>query len=283
MISYKTNNETRIINYNWRRQGLSSVYQNGQGADASTGNAVAEVDWPAMTQAQTYFTPAPELTPNNNPKKWLGTFVQNGIGTTGMLYRRNRYFDTKSGRFTQEDPTGIATGLNVYGFAEGDPVNFSDPFGLCPWCIGAGIGTAVGFGGTVLWNYRHDQPITTNLVRNLLIGAATGATLGVALEYLGAAGAGSAAAIAPNTSQQATRHAGFVAEMAKRAPREIAKAIRSLERVAGQHSQWIQNPTLKVPDFYTRSAAEQASLLRQWSRTIVDRTEQANLLKDLLK
>ena len=32
--------------------------------------------------------------------------------------------------FTQEDPIGLAGGLNLYGFAGGDPVNFSDPFGL---------------------------------------------------------------------------------------------------------------------------------------------------------
>jgi len=31
---------------------------------------------------------------------------------------------------TQEDPIGLAGGLNVYGFAGGDPVTFSDPFGL---------------------------------------------------------------------------------------------------------------------------------------------------------
>jgi uncharacterized protein RhaS with RHS repeats len=31
---------------------------------------------------------------------------------------------------TQEDPIGLAGGLNLYGFANGDPVNFSDPFGF---------------------------------------------------------------------------------------------------------------------------------------------------------
>ena len=49
-----------------------------------------------------------------------------------MLYRRNRYYDPASGRFTQEDPIGIAGGMNQYGFGRGDPVNSSDPFGLAP-------------------------------------------------------------------------------------------------------------------------------------------------------
>jgi len=37
-----------------------------------------------------------------------------------------------TGTLTQEDPIGLAGGLNLYGFAGGDPINFSDPYGLCP-------------------------------------------------------------------------------------------------------------------------------------------------------
>ena len=124
----------RIINYNWRGQGMSSVFLDGRAGDVSLGNTATQVDWPAATQAETYFAASPDAAPSNTAKRWLGTFVANGQGTTGMLYRRNRYFDPKSGQFTQADPIGIAGGMNVFGFANGDPVNFSDPFGLCtPW------------------------------------------------------------------------------------------------------------------------------------------------------
>jgi RHS repeat-associated protein len=123
--------QTRIVNYNWRGQGESSVFPNGQAGDASLGNSATEIDWPALTQAQTYFTPGPGSGGGSNPKRWMGTFVANGQGTTGMLYRRNRYFSPVSGQFTQSDPIGIAGGMNAYGFASGDPVNYSDPFGFC--------------------------------------------------------------------------------------------------------------------------------------------------------
>jgi RHS repeat-associated protein len=82
-----------------------------------------------------YFTPNVLASGSSGPFTWFGTLAENGAGSTGLLYRRNRYFDPVSGRFTQADPIGLAGGLNLYGFANGDPVNFSDPFGLCPFCV----------------------------------------------------------------------------------------------------------------------------------------------------
>jgi len=43
-------------------------------------------------------------------------------------------FRGPDGPFTQEDPIGIAGGLNLYGYAGSDPINFSDPLGLCRVC-----------------------------------------------------------------------------------------------------------------------------------------------------
>jgi RHS repeat-associated protein len=62
---------------------------------------------------------------------WWGTLLDLKEDGTGTFFRRNRYMDPATGRFTQEDPIGLAGGLNLYGFAGGDPVTFSDPFGLC--------------------------------------------------------------------------------------------------------------------------------------------------------
>jgi RHS repeat-associated protein len=62
---------------------------------------------------------------------WNGTVLVDKADATGTYYRRNRSYDPATARFTQEDPIGLAGGLNAYGFASGDPANYSDPFGLC--------------------------------------------------------------------------------------------------------------------------------------------------------
>src|SRR4029077_10378411 len=64
-------------------------------------------------------------------RSWFGGLADGMRDASGFEYRRNRYYDPASGRFTQEDPMGLAGGLNLYGFAGGDPVNYADPFGLC--------------------------------------------------------------------------------------------------------------------------------------------------------
>ncbi|HEU0014978.1 MAG TPA: AHH domain-containing protein [Longimicrobium sp.] len=85
------------------------------------------MSWPApylwMSHAQRGGGPAPD---------WWGSLIHNKRDASGQLYMRNRYYDPQSGRFTQEDPIGIAGGLNVYGFAAGDPVSYGDPYGLNP-------------------------------------------------------------------------------------------------------------------------------------------------------
>ena len=89
---------------------------------------------------------------------WMGNVMEDQQDASGLLYRRNRYYNPAAGRFTQEDPIGLAGGINLYGFANGDPVGYSDPYGLCPpedlnlldcppgffTAVGAGTGGTIG-------------------------------------------------------------------------------------------------------------------------------------------
>ena len=63
-------------------------------------------------------------------KTWFGGVLEGMRDAGGTMYMRNRYYDPATGQFTQTDPIGIAGGLNTYGFANGDPVTYSDPYGL---------------------------------------------------------------------------------------------------------------------------------------------------------
>jgi RHS repeat-associated protein len=96
----------------------------------------ATFPWPATNWALSQYAFYPRET-----HTWLGSLPIGHLDHTGLLYRRNRYLDPVSGQFTQPDPIGFAGGLNLYGYAGGDPINNSDPFGLCPTVNAAGICT----------------------------------------------------------------------------------------------------------------------------------------------
>jgi RHS repeat-associated protein len=96
---------------------------------------------------------------------WHGTLLESRRDKSGLSYMRNRYYDPATGRFTQEDPIGLAGGLNLYGFAGGDPVNFSDPFGLCKVqdkiagnCTQSDVGASEVPAATQ-WDKSQDEPL----------------------------------------------------------------------------------------------------------------------------
>ena len=60
-----------------------------------------------------------------DPFGYCGEYLD---GESGLIYLRNRYYDSMSGRFITEDP--IKDGLNWYAYAENNPIIMIDPNGL---------------------------------------------------------------------------------------------------------------------------------------------------------
>ncbi len=111
---------------NWRGAYAWGSFPDGSNTYTCTyGNGCPNLDFTGnqLTVSGTVANPQPV-------RSWLGTLVAPGDGS-GLKYLRNRYYDPASGRFTQQDPIGLAGGANLYGFAGSDQLNFSDPFGLC--------------------------------------------------------------------------------------------------------------------------------------------------------
>jgi RHS repeat-associated protein len=123
-----------VPHWNWRGQAEYGTYGDGsyKRCYPSDSTRCVQVQW--STKAFAFQDPA-----KDSLASWIGTLIDEKHDATGTLYRRNRHIDPATGRFTQEDPIGLAGGLNLYGFGSGDPVNFGDPFGLCPWCIAYAI------------------------------------------------------------------------------------------------------------------------------------------------
>ena len=61
----------------------------------------------------------------DNPFRFAGEYNDD---ETGLIYLRNRYYDSNTGRFISEDPA--MDGNNWYIYCNNNPINFVDPWGL---------------------------------------------------------------------------------------------------------------------------------------------------------
>ena len=68
-----------------------------------------------------------------DPVGFGGQFGYYKDGATGLYLLGHRYYyDAGAGRFLTRDPLGYGGGMNLYGYADWNPVNESDPSGYNP-------------------------------------------------------------------------------------------------------------------------------------------------------
>jgi RHS repeat-associated protein len=92
-------------------------------------------------------TRAANVTNSPRPDEPVGYVGQQGAFTdlgTGRVLMGYRYYDPVSARFLTRDPVGYDSGLNLYGYCDGDPVNGADPLGLDDDELDLGPSTSMG-------------------------------------------------------------------------------------------------------------------------------------------
>ena len=127
---------------------------------------------------------------------------------TNTDYNYFRNYEPATGRYLQSDPLGLVAGNSTYAFVDGEPLDYTDSTGRCPWCVGAVIGAVAGgiagyetggwegalIGGTVgavagaiaPWASAEVGVVATNVTGSILAGQATTVATLSALDATGA-------------------------------------------------------------------------------------------------
>ena len=83
---------------------------------------------------------------------------------SGLYYNLARHYNPQTGRYIEADPLGVMGGLNLYGYANANPLMYMDPYGLYAWAhfiddasnFSAGFGDAVSLGATKWIRKEYD-------------------------------------------------------------------------------------------------------------------------------
>ncbi len=102
-----------------------------------------------------------------------------------MCDYRARYYDPNIGRFISEDPIQFVGGVNFYAYVKNNPINLTDPFGLCPKdkknCVWQAL-TSNGNGVALALDFAGYIPVTGVATAAIQIGVGAAGTVNSAIQ-----------------------------------------------------------------------------------------------------
>ena len=97
---------------------------------------------------------------------------------SGLSQNWWRSYDTRMGRYTQNDPIGLEGGMNRFGYVDGNPLSYVDPTGeiaFIPIVIGFGVGYAFDY---ALEQYKKEHCMCKNTPAGSVGNVAAGGVVG---------------------------------------------------------------------------------------------------------
>src|SRR5499427_5671096 len=138
--------------------GVDEVFQRTDSAGARSfltdalGNTLALTDSTGTTQTSYTFEPFGNTTTAGTASTNSFTYTGRELDATGLYYYRARYYNPTLQRLMSEDPVGFIGGSNLYRYADDNPIDFIDPFGLT---VTVNYWPSTGFPGTADFRYGH--------------------------------------------------------------------------------------------------------------------------------